>query len=77
MEHDLRVTIVVGDDGTGFVADGESSGFGLTGMRERVAFADGELEIETSPGSGTVVRVTLPAVRTSVSELPSAADRTG
>ena len=42
--------IVVRDDGAGFVADGEPPGFGLAGMRERIAFTDGEIEIETSPG---------------------------
>jgi signal transduction histidine kinase len=71
--HD-QVVVVVRDDGAGFVADGESSGFGLIGMRERVAFAEGELQIEASPGAGAVVRATLPAARTSVSEMLSATD---
>jgi signal transduction histidine kinase len=30
-------------------------------MRERVELADGELSIESRPGSGTSLRVTLPA----------------
>ena len=62
------------DDGAGFVADGEPPGFGLIGMRERIAFAEGEIQIETSPGAGTVVQVTLPAARTSGSEPLSATD---
>ena len=37
-------------------------GFGLTGMRERVALAGGELDIQTAPG-GTSVRARLPARR--------------
>ena len=73
-ERHGQVVVVVRDDGAGFVADGESSGFGLIGMRERVAFAEGELQIETSPGAGAVVRATLPAARTSVSEMLSATD---
>ena len=61
------------DDGAGFLIDGETSGFGLAGMRERVAFADGELEIETTPGQGTLVRVTLPAARAEAAGEPSVA----
>ncbi len=38
------------------------SGFGLTGMRERVALAAGELDIQTTPG-GTTIRARLPARR--------------
>ena len=48
-ERDASVVVVVHDDGAGFEADGETSGFGLAGMRERVSFADGQLEIETAP----------------------------
>jgi signal transduction histidine kinase len=73
-ERDGRIVIAVRDDGAGFVADGEPPGFGLIGMRERIAFAEGELQIETSLGAGTVVQVTLPAARTSASELLSATD---
>ena len=41
-------------------------------MRERVAFVDGELEIETAPGAGTIVRVKLPAVQhTAADEIPA------
>jgi signal transduction histidine kinase len=73
-ESDRGIVIVVSDDGAGFLIDGETSGFGLAGMRERVAFADGELEIETTPGGGTLVRVTLPAARAEAADEPSVAD---
>ena len=43
-------------------------------MRERVAFADGQLEIETAPEAGTNVRVTLPATRATASDRIPAAD---
>ena len=44
----------------------------LAGMRERVAFVDGELD-ETAPGAGTILRVQLPAVRQTTShEIPAA-----
>jgi signal transduction histidine kinase len=62
------VTLDVRDDGIGFdptglpeeVADG--SGFGLTGMRRRVARVAGRLEIESAPGEGTAVSATVPAI---------------
>ena len=43
-------------------ADHGSKGFGLTGMRERVELAGGELEIESGP-AGTTVRARLPVRR--------------
>ena len=73
-ERDASVVVVVHDDGAGFEADGETSGFGLAGMRERVSFADGQLEIETAPEAGTIVRVTLPADRATASDRIPAAD---
>ena len=47
------------DDGVGFDVDRPASGFGVSGMRERVYLAHGTLEIESAPGS-TVVRAVLP-----------------
>jgi len=44
----------------GEVADG--SGFGLIGMRRRVGRIAGRLEIESSPGEGTAVCATVPAI---------------
>ena len=55
--------VAVADDGRGFdTATPDSGGFGLTGMRERVELADGELDIESGP-SGTTVRARLPVRR--------------
>jgi signal transduction histidine kinase len=55
-----KVAAVIEDDGRGFPADEESSdGLGLLGMRERVALANGRLEVESS-GSGTTIRVEVP-----------------
>jgi signal transduction histidine kinase len=55
--------LAVRDDGVGFDA-GETvhkaSGLGLHGMRERVALLGGAVEIESSPGHGTVVRARIP-----------------
>ncbi len=59
-ENDLR--IAVADDGTGFDPGTPASGFGLTGMRERVSLAGGTLEIRTSD-HGTTISATLPTSR--------------
>ena len=53
----------VRDDGRGFEAAAESSGFGLRGMRERVDLLDGFLSIGSRPGGGTEVRAALPLAR--------------
>ena len=50
----------VRDGGAGFEPGGDGPGFGLLGMRERVALARGELLVASEPGAGTTVRATLP-----------------
>lgn len=53
----------VRDDGRGFdpaAARGDSQD--LLGMRERVALAGGELEVDSAPGRGTAVRARFPSV---------------
>ena len=50
------VEVVIRDQGTGFSTDQSSTGFGILGMRERVALLDGLLSIESAPQKGTTVR---------------------
>lgn len=60
--------MVVEDDGRGFepAAAGkhaqEGKSLGVLGMRERVRLAGGRIDLESSPGAGTRVRVWLPAM---------------
>ena len=54
---------MVRDDGTGFDMDSRPTGFGLVGMRERVALAGGSLTIVATPGVGTVLRGRIPLER--------------
>ncbi|MDP7204654.1 MAG: hypothetical protein QGH11_03740, partial [Pirellulaceae bacterium] len=50
------------DQGTGFdPSDLPAHCFGLAGIRERVKALDGRLEIESTIGQGTTIRVSLPA----------------
>lgn len=65
-EEGGRVVAVVADDGTGFdlAAREQVAGhFGIRGMRERARRIGGTLVIETHPGRGTKVIVSVPAAR--------------
>ncbi|QIS75793.1 sensor histidine kinase [Streptomyces sp. DSM 40868] len=53
------VELEITDDGKGFVV-AESRGFGLDGMRRRLAELDGELTVTSSLGDGTRILATLP-----------------
>ncbi|WP_028064163.1 GAF domain-containing sensor histidine kinase [Solirubrobacter soli] len=57
------VEISVRDDGAGFDTEERSSGFGLLGMRERLALVHGSLTIQSAPGAGTTVSASIPARR--------------
>ncbi len=59
-----QVSIVVQDDGRGMVVSQEMqdsySSLGLAGMRERLAFLGGTLELSSQPGQGTRVTASIP-----------------
>lgn len=57
------ISIGVRDDGVGFDMDDRPTGFGLVGMRERVALAGGSLTIVSTPGVGTELRGRIPIER--------------
>ncbi|MBM3125735.1 MAG: sensor histidine kinase [Chloroflexi bacterium] len=54
-------TLTIEDDGAGFdVNDRQKSGhFGLVGMRERAELAGGRLSVESKPGAGTKIVLTI------------------
>ena len=58
----LRLT--VSDKGRGFVVDPELRAYGghlgLLGMRERASEAGGRLMVDSAPGQGTTIRLTIP-----------------
>lgn len=55
------IVLVIKDDGNGFdTSIKKNNSFGLIGMRERVEMLDGELEINSKPGSGTQVIIKVP-----------------
>jgi signal transduction histidine kinase len=54
------IYLSITDNGQGFQSQGSASGFGLQGMRERVAALRGRLQIDTQPGSGCCIQVEIP-----------------
>ncbi len=62
-----EATLVLRDNGHGFDAaswqqgePGRDGGYGLQGLQERLELLGGGLQIESAPGQGTMLRVTLP-----------------
>jgi signal transduction histidine kinase len=67
MKNDFAI-LKISDDGKGITQSEIQSknSLGLIGMRERVTFLNGNLEIEGKKGKGTTVNVTLPLRRSGV-----------
>ena len=59
---DADVCLTVRDDGSGFDPTRASVGghFGMIGLRERTAQMGGKLDVESSAGQGTVVKIRIP-----------------
>jgi signal transduction histidine kinase len=56
-----QLELTVSDDGSGIDARADpGGGYGLIGMRERIELVAGSLLIESEPGSGTTLTVTIP-----------------
>jgi signal transduction histidine kinase len=58
-----EIEVRIDDRGRGFESAAPSDGFGLLGMRERVALGGGSLRVRSTPGEGTVIFAVLPARR--------------
>jgi len=58
-ERGNELSLAVQDDGRGFDPS-EDAGLGILGMRERVMHLAGKLEVNSRPGKGTIVALSLP-----------------
>ncbi|HJS96774.1 MAG TPA: ATP-binding protein [Solirubrobacteraceae bacterium] len=58
--RDHGIEITVSDDGVGIPAGGSDNGMGITSMRDRIEAVGGQLEIVSSPATGTTVHGTIP-----------------
>jgi signal transduction histidine kinase len=65
-ERDGKLTIEIEDDGEGFdlaslpPPGSRQRGLGLLGMRERVELLGGALEVDSAPGQGVRILLTVP-----------------
>jgi two-component system, NarL family, sensor histidine kinase DevS len=73
---DGPVCVAVRDDGQGFESARGDGGFGLVGMRERIALVHGELEVTSAPGEGTRIVARIPLERRPAAATPSATPAT-
>ena len=55
-----QVILKLEDNGIGFNLQQVNSGFGLQGMMERVQIVGGKLKIDSAPGKGTQILITIP-----------------
>lgn len=55
-----RVELVIRDDGDGFEAVTRRRGLGLLGMRERAEALNGEFRLDSAPGRGVEIHVSIP-----------------
>ncbi len=66
LNDDGEVSVLVEDDGVGFDAASRSvypsaaGGFGLFSIRERIGHLGGHMTIESEPGKGTRIRISVP-----------------
>jgi signal transduction histidine kinase len=69
LQRDDRISIEIEDDGKGFVPANlpppaaRERGLGLLGMRERVELFGGTIELDSAPGSGTRIAISVPVVQ--------------
>jgi PAS domain S-box-containing protein len=69
--QEKRVRIHVIDDGTGFAPERQLTSddqLGLLGLKERIVRLNGKLEIDSAPGAGTRISMTLPITLASLLE---------
>jgi two-component system, NarL family, sensor histidine kinase UhpB len=60
---DEQTQLTVRDDGRGLAPASLSSSHGIRGMRERAMLIGASLSIDTPPGGGTEVRLSIPVTR--------------
>ena len=72
-----QLVVSVTDAGVGFVVDpgslpSDKGGYGLFSVRERIGFIGGDMQIDSHPGDGTVVVLTVPLTPPRISAAASA-----
>lgn len=64
-DHRDHLLLTIADDGCGLPAElsGERKTYGLLGMRERVNMLGGQIVIDSAPGRGTHIEISIPRIR--------------
>jgi len=60
VRDDKEITATIEDDGKGFVTSKTSEGIGLKNIKTRMDYLRGTVDIDSSPGKGTLVALHLP-----------------
>ncbi|HNV95936.1 MAG TPA: histidine kinase [Bacteroidales bacterium] len=55
-----NINLCIEDDGCGFSLNQKSKGNGIANLQERVKLLNGSIEIETEPGAGTRIKISIP-----------------
>ncbi len=66
--EEKRYIVRIEDDGKGFTPARSARGLGLIGIEERVAEMGGILELDSKPGAGTRIFISIPLRKTSESQ---------
>ena len=59
-EDDPLLRMEISDNGKGFIEAETSQGLGLASMRERLSIVQGELQVRSTPGHGTILAAQVP-----------------
>lgn len=61
-DNGKSLTLVIKDEGSGFEVEHDQAreSYGIIGMKERVQLLGGEMEIDSQPGQGTQIIITVP-----------------
>jgi signal transduction histidine kinase len=57
---DSGLLVTLRDNGKGFCADRSSTGYGIQGMRERIAALEGQLKVVSQPNAGCTIEAKFP-----------------
>ena len=63
LHHATTLTIEIRDNGLGFDTSRlskKSGHYGLIGLQERACLAGGTLQVESAPGHGTIIQLSIP-----------------
>lgn len=58
--EEKTIRAIIKDNGKGFNTDFKKEGYGLRSLNERIKILDGQFTIDSSPGTGTIIKIIIP-----------------